>query len=495
LGRDPGSLSRDHWMTDDDAKSKAELAKLGIVRRHRVQRHPDHPGSPKAAVASVGARGVAVSVLQAVFGEGAFTAQVLDTELSRLPDLDPRDRALATELCYGVLRTWRVLERRLLEFAQRGIGVGADRVRIELLVAAYQLLLLDRVPAFAVVHDTVERVGSYTNRQVSGFVNALLRRLAAGPKLTADQAIEESAPQWLFWELVRTLGREQALFVLGANSGPVVEGEARVRREIVPTCVRLRPGVSEPDWLQDKERGQLFAPAYRLFRAGNLQRYPEFGRGEFVQQEEGAMFCGAALGVRPGERVLDACAGRGQKASYLAEQLAGTGELWVADRTGKKLNQLEAEFERLGLPKPNVRALDWSTSVTDIPAQFFDRILVDAPCSGSGTLRHRPEIGLRLEPRDPDRLAKLAEQILRNVCAHVRPGGRVVFVVCSVLGREAEAVVERVQDLYAECAFDAAECPALEGLSRFRVLPGVHGTDGYFLASLTPRPVASVDAG
>jgi 16S rRNA (cytosine967-C5)-methyltransferase len=482
-------------MTDDVKKSPTELAKLGIVRRHRVQRHPDHPGSPKVAAPSVGARGVAVAVLQAVFGEGAFTAQVLDAELSKVPDLDPRDRALATELCYGVLRTWRVLEKRLLEFAQRGIGVGADRVRIELLVAAYQLLLLDRVPAFAVVHDTVERVGSYTNRQVSGFVNALLRKLASGPKLAADTAIEESAPPWLFWELVRTLGREQALFVLGANSEAAVDGEARVRREIVPTCVRLRPGVSEPAWLTDKERGQLFAPAYRLLRAGNLQRYAEFERGEFVQQEEGAMFCGAALGVKPGDRVLDACAGRGQKASYLAEQLAGSGELWVSDRAAKKLNQLEAEFVRLGLPKPNLRTVDWSVPVTDVPAAFFDRILVDAPCSGSGTLRHRPEIGLRLEPRDPDRLAKLAEQMLRNVCGHVRPGGRVVFVVCSVLGREAEAVVERVQDIYTACAFDAVECPALDGLSQFRVLPGVHGTDGYFLASLTPRPAASVEAG
>jgi 16S rRNA (cytosine967-C5)-methyltransferase len=251
--------------------------------------------------------------------------------------------------------------------------------------------------------------------------------------------------------------------------------------------------VPEPEWLHGKDRGELFPAAYRLFRAGNLQQHPEYERGEFVQQDEGAMFCAAALGVKPGDRVLDACAGRGQKASSFAEQLAGSGELWVSDRAGKKLTQLEREFTRLKLPQPNAHVLDWSKPVdtATVPEAHFDRVLVDAPCSGTGTLRHRPEIGLRLMPRDPERLSALAEQMLRNVARHVRPGGRVVFVVCSVLRREAEAVVKRVLDVYEECAFDASDCPQLNGLTEFRVLPGVHGTDGYYLASLTPRVATS----
>lgn len=430
-------------------------------------------------------RSIAVSVLRAVWGRGAFASAALDAELAQYPDLDPRDRALATELSYGVLRTWRALEQRLLAHAPRGIGEGAAPLRLELLVAAYQLLLLDRIPAFAVVHDAVERVGQSTNDKVRGFVNAVLRRVAAGPKLSMDAAIAETAPVWLREALVATLGNEQAMFTLGVNPDASANSEERVRHEVAPACVRLRPGVPEPAWLVGAERGTLFPAAYRLRRGADLRNHPEFASGAFVQQEEGAMVAAAALGVRAGDKVLDACAGHGQKSSFLAERI-GHGELWVTDKADKKLLQLAREFERLELPSVQARAIDWSRPGADVPRDF-DRILVDAPCTGSGTLRHRPEIALRLTPEDPKRLAALSLSILRSVHAHVRPGGRVVFVVCSLLREEAEAVVERALDLFAPCEFDAPECPALLGSTVFRTLPGVHGTDGYFLASLTPR--------
>jgi 16S rRNA (cytosine967-C5)-methyltransferase len=386
---------------------------------------------------TVGAREIAVHVLREVMTGGAFAAAALNVELSRFPNLDVRDRALATELCYGVLRTWRVLEERLMQFAPRGLGPAGDTVRLELLVAAYQLLLLDRVPAYAVVHDTVERVSRVANRQVGGFVNALLRKVSTSPRLKSGEAIEATTPPWLLAGLTEAVGRNGALELLGvgtfSETPDGVPAEGGQRPEVVSASVRLRLGAAEPEWLEGAERGRLVPECYRVRGIGQIQRKPEYQRGEIVEQEEGALFCAKAVGVRASDRVLDACAGRGQKSSYLAEQLSSEGSLVVTDRGGSKLGQLRKEFERQKLSQPEVVPFDWSRPNAPFSGALFDRVLVDAPCTGTGTLRHRPEIALRLKEGDPQRLATLAGQILRNVLPFVKPGGRVVFVVCSVL--------------------------------------------------------------
>jgi 16S rRNA (cytosine967-C5)-methyltransferase len=200
------------------------------------------------------------------------------------------------------------------------------------------------------------------------------------------------------------------------------------------------------------------------------------------------MFAGFALGARNGETILDSCAGRGQKSSLIAEAVGDAGKLWATDVGENKLRDLRAEFTRLHLPQPRTAVVDWTKSV-GLPPDFpevFDRILIDAPCSGTGTLRHRPEITLRLKPADVERLAKSAERILRRVAEFASPTTEVTFVVCSVLRRECEEVVERVQDIY-ELAPFGSPLPQLAELSQFRLLPHVHGTDGFFLASLRRR--------
>jgi 16S rRNA (cytosine967-C5)-methyltransferase len=160
--------------------------------------------------------------------------------------------------------------------------------------------------------------------------------------------------------------------------------------------------------------------------------------------------------------------------------------VWAADLHPNKLDALSAEFVRLKLRPATMRAIDWSVGASDVPADF-DRVLVDAPCSGTGTLRRRPEIAMRLEPGDPARLSALAESILRNAATRAKPGARVVFAVCSVLEEECEALVARVADLLEPAPFDAPELPALsalqEGRTSLRIGPTRFGTDGYFAAS------------
>jgi 16S rRNA (cytosine967-C5)-methyltransferase len=412
-----------------------------------------------------------------VYRKGAFAAAALDEELGASAGLLPADRGLATEIVYGVLRTRGVLEASLLQFAKSGIAGGDQHVLMHLLVAAYQLYFLDRVPEFAIVNEAVSLVSAERGSRVGGFCNALLRRLAKTEKPKLSRALRESAPAWLVDELVASVGDVAADHLLGIASGDEV-------RSATP-CVRLVGDVPVPAWLSDTPRGALYDQAYRVGNAGNLRRHPEYAEGHFVIQDEGAMFIAHALGVQPDQRVLDACAGRGQKASLLAERLSGRGELWVDDKTLKKLDQLNAEFRRLGLPLPETRVVDWGNDEPDMPSDF-DVALVDAPCSGTGTLRRRPEIMLRLTSSDVARLAELATTILRAAAHRVRPGGRVMFVVCSVLRQECEAVIEAVADQLELVPFEV-DHPALYGKTMLRLLPSVHGTDGFFLANLRRR--------
>jgi 16S rRNA (cytosine967-C5)-methyltransferase len=205
-----------------------------------------------------------------------------------------------------------------------------------------------------------------------------------------------------------------------------------------------------------------------------------------VIQDEGAQVVSFALGARPGDRVLDACAGRGQKTSLLREQIGQTAELWAVDLYPEKLAILESEFRRLRLALPRTEAVDWTIGDGSVPTGF-DRVLVDAPCTGTGTLRRRPEIARRLSPDDPARLGALAERILRRAAGRGKPGGKVVFAVCSVLPEEGEAVVGRVADVLAPAPFDAPEIAhiAAPSSTSFRLTPGKHGTDGFFVASFT----------
>lgn len=407
--------------------------------------------------------------MERVLTDAAYVSAALDAELRRHPQLDQRERALATELSYGTLRAEPALRSRLFVHAPR--GVSDERVLAQLLVAAYQILLLDRVPAFAAVDAAVNGVKRERGPRVAGFANAVLRKLArTGEKLSWAQALREALPDWLWQDLLQAIGLEQATLLLNAES---------------VTGLRRRLGAAEPEWLRELPAGRV-SPLARLVRgAGDPREKPGYAEGAFTLQEEGAQVVGLALGARKGENVLDACAGRGQKSTLLGERI-GHGKLVASDLYPEKLEALAAETQRLHLEPIETRAVDWSVGQGGLSGDF-DRVLVDAPCSGTGTLRRRPEILRRLGPDDPARLAALAETILRSAARCAKPGAAVTFAVCSVLEQECERVVERVLDVLEPHPLDAPELPDFTGKTCFRLLPGLHGTDGYFVASFRRR--------
>ena len=421
------------------------------------------------------ARTVAAEVLVRVWTDGAFAAAALSAALSR-GVIDERDRGLATELVYGVLRTSPYLERRLSEFAK--LKQTDKPLLAHLLVAAYQLEFLDRVPAHAAVNEAVQLIGEARDKRVSGFANAVLRKLIAAreARLSLEEAIFQSTPSWIRKRLLRDVGEDEARMLLAPHEAPR------------PYLRVLRPEALS--WLADKTEPCEGVPgAYRFMAGGDPRRLSGFQEGAFVVQELGAQLVAHALGAAVGERVLDVCAGRGQKTMLLAEQVGGSGHVVATDLHEHKMQALAEEAQRLGV-SVETRAWDWTKSPPESFQGSFDRVLVDAPCSGVGTLRRRPEISRRLTAEDPARLGELQRILLENAARAVRPGGVLLFATCSVFSEEAEQVVEAVQESSERALrlesmatpVDSRLFPGGTVEASLRLLPFKHGTDGYFVA-------------
>ena len=429
-------------------------------------------------------REVAALVLARVEKDGAFASAALQAELSRAVQLDARDRALATEIVYGSLRVLPWLVGRIEAHASRGIGRLDARVRAQLVVAAYQLLFT-RVPAFAAVNDAVGAIRATRGQKLAAFANAVLRKVAAGAADVDDagraRAIVESTPAWLRRALDESLGEESAQALLAASATPPALGlRAERPAEREAWIDRLRAAAPKASF----EAGRISPLAILARGAGNPEGLPGYREGAWSVQEEGAQLAALALGACEGDRVLDAGAGRGNKTALLARAV-GSGSVDACDASPAKLERLASELARLGLGVRSSFAVDWTVGSADVKGPY-DRILVDAPCSGTGTLRRRPEIALRRADGDLASLARTQTAIASRAAGYLRPGGTLVYVVCSVLREECEAVTTALTranpDLEAT-PFDAPPAAALAaGQATLRLLPHVHGTDGYFVA-------------
>lgn len=435
------------------------------------------------------AREVAAAVLLRVFTEDAFASAALDAELKRRPQLDPRDVGLATELVYGVLRTEAMLDERIAALAARRGYASDPLVFAHLLMGAYQICFLDRVPVFAVVSEAVAGVSERAGERVGGFANAVLRKLSveieARGRPSLEETIAASAPGWLRGSLRRAIGRAGATAYLTAGPVPPPIGlclaEGEDRDALIAELRAAAPHASI-------EPGGVSPRAILVRGAGDVRRLPGVG-DRWIVQEEGAQVVALAAGVKAGEQVLDACSGHGNKSWLLAQQAAPGGAVDASDLHPAKLDKLLA-----GPPGKRVRAtfaIDWTVGAGNVP-EGYDRVIVDAPCSGTGTLRRRPEIGRKREAEDLAGLADLQAAITLQAATRVRDGGTLLYAVCSVLKEEAEDVVARLVAGAEGSPVTLSPLPFESDLLRtlageghtLRLLPHVHGTDGYFVASL-----------
>ncbi|MGH9482393.1 MAG: transcription antitermination factor NusB [Terriglobales bacterium] len=443
------------------------------------------------------AREFASEVLLAVERQGAYASELLHSARGR--KLAPADRRLATELVLGVLR-WRAqLDFVIGLAARRPPAAIAPPALAALRLGAYQLRFLSRIPASAAVHESVE-LAKRESARLGGFVNAVLRHLprepvaallAAEPGLGRRREIEFSHPAWL-------LERWNRHF-----TPPVADSIAEYNNQPPPVAIRLSPpaGTPGPDgaaaWPAEiaTAPGRLLTAALRV-TSGDVTKTALYRQRGIWIQDEASQLIPYLLEPWDGGRILDVCAAPGAKASLL-HGLAPARTSLIA----LELHPHRARLLRRLVPEPAVQVVV-ADAARPLPLSgSFDRILVDAPCTGTGTLARNPEIRWRLQPGDPARLGVLQTAILRQALAALLPGGRCVYSVCSLEPEEGEAVVaaalqavpglrlrpaaEVVADLGAagQLACDA-DPGALTHGEFLRILPGAWASDGFFAAIL-----------
>jgi 16S rRNA (cytosine967-C5)-methyltransferase len=447
------------------------------------------------------ARLAALRVLTAV-ERGQTT---LPEELDRFREglADPRDRGLLLELTAGVLRWRNALDAAVAAASHRPLADLTPEVRAILRLGAYQLRHLDRVPAHAVVHQAVELTRAIRQPQASGFVNGVLRGLlrrgdALGlpPKpgpggSRADQvaylAVTLSHPAWLVERWIDAHGFDAAERWCRFNNAPPDLAVRAVR----PDQVDLSTAAAEA--------GVVLAPAAYaqdalIAPAGALGRIPAALRDQLVVQEEGSQLVASCTPVRPGGRLLDLCAAPGNKTVLLATRPGG-GFIVAADRRSGRLRLLAATLERAGLRVPILR-LD---AARPLPfGASFDTVLLDAPCSGLGTLRRDPDLKWRRSPADLPRFAEAQRAMLLHAADAARTDGCVVYATCSSEPEENAEVVDAFLAVRPDFGVRPIGQPSgvhdperlIDDRGFLRTWPHAHGLDAFFAAVLVRRQPA-----
>ncbi|HSJ93584.1 MAG TPA: transcription antitermination factor NusB [Gaiellaceae bacterium] len=405
------------------------------------------------------ARAAAYDVLLRVFEDGAYADRALRGAVSAL---DGRDRALAQRLSFGAVQRVRTLDHAIEQLGRRRVTRLDAPVRAALRLGAYQLGYVEGVPRYAAVNESVELVRRAGLERAVSFANAVLRRLADGirpllralPEESAEQAaLRHSYPDWVAETWWRDLGPDDARALMRAQNEPAELAVRLVRGEIEGDADGEVPG------------------AWRVRRLDE----EALAEGRIWPQSRASQLVGLAVGAREDERTLDLCAAPGGKATMLA------GDVVAVDVNEARARELEQNARRLGATRVRVVVADGRSLPPEL--HDFDRALVDAPCSGLGVLNQRPDLRWRAEP-----LASLQRDLLAAAAERVRPGGTIVYSVCTINADESEAVVDG-SGLEVDPSL-GADWPRFRHVRRpefLQTLPHVHGTTGFFVARLIVR--------
>ena len=429
------------------------------------------------------ARTTALSALIATRRQGAWSDGVLKQYIAR-DSLDRRDAALASQLCYGVLQNRALLEYELSQVLSCKFKDLQPVVADILLLGAYQVLLLERVPDSAAVNEAVEQCKTYGNRRAAGLVNGVLRSLSrqkGSLKQPDDLETKYSHPAQLVTLLRENLPEGTVEAFLAADNAPA------------PMTLQYNPLKTQPQAVWD----ELTAAGVRLTPhpwlpdcmlaegAGDLTKLAAFCEGRVYVQDAAAALAARCAGAQPGMRVLDVCAAPGGKSFAMASRMENRGEVLSCDIHPHKIALLEKGAQRLGITNLHARVQDASARCEEFAGQM-DVVVADVPCSGLGVIRKKPDIRYKdLAPME--RLPQVQRTILENVSAYVKPGGVLLYSTCTVLRRENEDVAQAFLQAHPEFCAEAISLP--DGLhvqdARFvTLLPGQHDCDGFFICKM-----------
>ena len=440
----------------------------------------------------------AVDILAKFEKRDAYVSIELDHRLRAHPEWSPREKSLITKLVYTVLTNdLRIL--CMIDLYSRTPSAGMDPfIRRVLMVSVAQLLWMDRIPPSAVVNEAVELVKHSRLKHLAGFVNSVLRAMLrdhlreSWPEASEDPighwSVRTSMPRWILELWQQNYGFERMKSLAAAMNQP---------RPVSIRCNLLR---TDPEQLRvtlsgrwDPERvrpGLYLAEALQLDGVGGIEEDPAFRDGLYTVQDESSMMAVRTLDPQPGERVLDLCAAPGGKSTQMAERMGNHGEVRSRDLYEQKCSLIAQNARRLGTDIVHPEVAD-ALERRPEDAGAFDRVLLDAPCSGLGVLRNKPDMKRRRSPGDIAELAGLQYRLMQNAAEAVRPGGVLVYSTCTLSSEENERNVERFLEEHAGFRLQSPapwlpdSYPAeRHGTFGTYVFPEKNGMDGFFFARM-----------
>jgi len=442
------------------------------------------------------ARELALQILIRVETQGSYANLLLDRALEAQP-LTTADRRFATELVYGVLRHRSALDWIIGGHSSRAPETLPPALRNILRLGAYQLVYLERIPASAACNEAVELAKRHGHAGIAKFTNGVLRSLARAkaeirwPEDPVQRiAIEHSHPQWMVERWIARYGRDQAAALCAANNS------------IPPLSVRTNTLRITRDGLREHlaaagvtAEASLVAPdGLRLGGYPPVRELAAFREGLLQVQDEASMLVAEIMRPAPGSTVIDTCSAPGGKTTHLAQKMDNRGKIYALDRHAGKLRLVEDSCRRLGIGIVETRECD-ARNLDCFPDSAADAVLVDAPCSGLGVLRRKPDAKWRKTAPQLTIIRQLQLELLTAAAGKVRPGGTLVYSTCTTEPEENETVV--ADFLAANAGFAATDIgpllpPALRAEATaargyLRLLPHRHGTDGFFIARFTRK--------
>lgn len=437
---------------------------------------------------------IAVKILNQVEERGGFAESLLDEILSTDLLTNPPDRRLLTQIVYGTLRMRGHLDWIIRKFYRRSFASMDPITKNILRTGLYQLQFMERIPEFAIVDEAVE-ISKNLHPAGSGLVNAILRNAIRGknnityPELEKDTPGHISAvyshPLWMVKRWLKNFGTDETIALCRANNEtpPITlrvnrlkANRENVKRELIRLGFTVRETAFSPDGIAISG---VPIP---------LKQITLYTQGFIHVQDEASQLISRLVDPKPGTAVLDICAGIGGKTTHLAELMGNRGSILATDISEAKLLALKKNTERLGVTITSTRADDATRDMGETFHGIFNGILVDAPCTGLGTLRRNPEIKWLSSRKDVTQCAATQRKILNTATTYLKKGGRLVYSTCSTEPEENEKVIEDFLSQHRDFACihpsNTIHSRLVDSHGYFRSFPHHHGTDGFFAAVL-----------
>ncbi|OCA85495.1 16S rRNA (cytosine(967)-C(5))-methyltransferase [Bacillus sp. FJAT-27225] len=440
-------------------------------------------------------REAALSLLEAVEKNQAYSNLLLNNVIEKNA-VPQKDVGLLTELTYGTLQRSMTLDYFLEPFLKSGKKIERW-VLLLLKLTVYQMIYLNRIPDHAAINEAVEIAKRRGHKGISGLVNGVLRSIQREGVPSLDKiedpaerlSIETSHPLWLVKRWIEQFGVEKTREMCEINlTAPLQTARVNLSRLSREECVTL---LEEEGYAV--EVSPIIPEAIRALK-GNLASSKAFKDGLLTIQDESSMLAAYALGASENEHILDACAAPGGKTTHIAEKLSGTGSVVSLDLHEHKVKLIKDNALRLGLNNIEARPLDSRKAGEHFEKGSFDRILLDAPCSGLGVMRRKPDMKYVKKESDVTGLAKIQQDLLNSVAPLLKAGGILVYSTCTVDKEENHESVEAFlarhpefeKDMSLSNRMPEAIKPLVSGFD-LQVLPQDFGSDGFYIASLRKK--------